>query len=226
MQDTTGNMVNKRVWDLPTRLFHWLLLCAISGAVVTQYLGGMAMTWHFRFGYMTLALILFRVIWGLIGTRHARFASFVRGPSAILAHLKGRKSQGANYPGHNPLGALSVLAMMGAILFQTGTGLFANDDIAEQGPLAKFIDKDLSDQISTLHSQVGITLIGVLVTLHVAAIAYYLLRQRVNLVKPMICGDKPDCHADEAIRDGWAERARALACLAFSAGLVWYLAHL
>ena len=222
--------VGTRIWDLPTRLFHWSLVAAISGALLTQYVGGTAMVWHFRCGYAALTLVLFRVIWGFVGTRHARFVNFVRKPSDVIAYIKahtqGHPTAATKAPGHNPLGALSVLAMLGAVLLQAGTGLFANDDIAEQGPLAKLIDKRLSDQISVLHSQIGIKLIYVLVALHIAAIAYYLVRKRVNLVHPMLHGDKPDADPAHAVEDGWPERAAALACLSVSAGIVWLLINL
>lgn len=224
-----------RIWDLPTRLFHWSLVLSIAGALATQYagdrvvgyLGGSAMAWHFRFGYAALTLVLFRGIWGFVGTRHARFANFVRRPSAVLAYAKTLNSAemaAAHAPGHNPLGALSVLAMLGAILLQATTGLFANDDIAEQGPLAKLIDKSLSDQISAWHSHVGIQLVYALLALHLLAIAYYLVRKRVNLIGPMLSGDKPHADAAHGVPDGGAEHARALACLSVCVGLVWLLA--
>ncbi len=215
-----------RIWDLPTRLFHWLLVLAISGALVSQYLGGTAMAWHFRFGYLALSLVGFRVIWGLIGTRHARFASFVRGPSVVIAYLRGRMAPDKTTAGHNPLGALSVLAMLAVVLLQTGSGLFASDDIAAQGPLAKFIDQDLSEQISSLHAQLGANVIYALVGLHLCAIAYYRLRRRVNLVWPMVCGDKAPASASDAVTEGWGLWALALLCFLACAGLVGYLISL
>lgn len=205
-------MSQVRIWDLPTRLFHWLLVMAISGALLTQYMGGTAMAWHFRFGYLALSLIGFRLIWGLIGSRHARFASFVRGPAVILAYMRGRQTAGETHPGHNPLGALSVLAMLVVILLQAGSGLFASDDIASQGPLAKFIEQDLSEQISTLHAHVGAKLIYTLVGLHLCAIAYYRLRHHLHLVWPMLCGNKELPDTRDAVSDNWRLRALALAC--------------
>lgn len=219
-------MSKVRIWDLPTRLFHWLLVLAISGALVTQYLGGTAMAWHFRFGYLALSLVGFRVIWGLIGTRHARFASFVRGPGVILAYLRGRVAPDEATPGHNPLGALSVLAMLGVVLLQTGSGLFASDDIAAQGPLAKFVDQGLSEQISTLHAQVGAKVIYALVGLHLCAIAYYRLRRRVNLIWPMVSGDKMPARASDAVKEGWGVWVRALICFLACAATVGYLTSL
>ena len=101
-----------RVWDLPTRLFHWALATLVCGSFVTIKLGGAWMVWHERIGYAVLSLVTFRLVWGFVGGRYARFASFVRGPSAVLAYLRG---QGSHSPGHNPLGALSVLAMLAAV---------------------------------------------------------------------------------------------------------------
>lgn len=224
---TAGSRTSKvRIWDLPTRLFHWALTVSIAGAVGSQYLGEPSMVWHFRFGYATLTLVLFRLIWGVLGTHHARFVNFVRGPMAIVAYLTRRTPSHDGHPGHNPLGALSVLAMLGAVWLQALTGLFANDDIAEQGPLARFIDKALSDQISSFHSHIGIKLIYLLVALHVAAILYYLVRKRVNLVHPMVSGDKHGLSHDHAVADGWPERIKALACLLCCIGLIWCLVNI
>lgn len=215
-----------RVWDLPTRLFHWLLAISVFGALITQYLGGTAMEWHFKFGYVALGLVIFRLIWGLIGPRYARFMSFVRSPRAIAAYLRGLGASPAL--GHNPLGALSVLAMLGVVLVQAGTGLFSNDEISAQGPLAKFIDEGLSGQISEFHGEVSGTLIYVLIGLHLAAIAFYRLRKKQHLVGPMISGDQLlDASAAQAqqlsAQDGWREHLLALACAAFSAAVVWFV---
>lgn len=218
-----------RVWDLPTRLFHWALVVVTAGALVTQYIGGNAMDWHFRFGYAALALVLFRVLWGLFGPRYARFASFIRSPAAILAYCKGGKgSQGSpsHSVGHNPLGGLSVLAMLGVILLQAGTGLFANDDIASEGPLAHLIDKDLSDRLSWLHAQVTGQLIYALIALHVAAIAYHRLRKKVDLITPMITGDQPIGHHDApAANDGAPIRAVAVLVMCTCVVGVYSLVH-
>jgi cytochrome b len=213
-----------KVWDLPVRLFHWALVVLVVTAFVTQQIGGNAMQWHFRAGYATLTLILFRIVWGFVGPRYARFSDFLRGPSAILAHLRGRSEQ--TTAGHSPLGSLSVLAMLLVLLFQAMAGLFANDDIASEGPLVKFISKELSDQTTWLHKDIGATLIYLLVGLHLAAIAWYLLRKKQNLIVPMVTGDKtldasvPDAH------DGWRVRLLAAALLAVCAGAVYLVVNL
>jgi cytochrome b len=124
-----------RIWDLPTRLFHWLLVMAVIGSFMSVKLGGNAMIWHGRFGYFVLTLLFFRLIWGFVGTHHARFAQFIKSPQAILAYLKNP----AETPGHSPIGAISVLVLLGLFLAQALAGLFASDDIAFDGPLAKYV---------------------------------------------------------------------------------------
>lgn len=172
-----------RVWDLPLRVFHWALTLCVAGAVVCAKIGGNAMPWHGRFGLAVLGLLVFRLAWGFIGSTHARFADFVRGPATIRAYLRG-EWQGE---GHNPLGALSVLAMLGTLLMLAATGPFANDDIAFEGPLYALVGKALSDRISSVHHFFE-PVILLLVALHLAAIAYYVLHRKETLIRPMITG--------------------------------------
>jgi cytochrome b len=220
-------MKKVRVWDLPTRLFHWALAVLIVAAIVTQNMGGNAMEWHFRAGYAVLALLGFRILWGLLGSRYARFSNFHYHPSTIIGYLRGSKEAlKKKYLGHNPLGSLSVFALLGVVLTQAVTGLFANDDIAYDGPLVKFISKELSDQITWFHKEVSGTLIYVLVCMHVAAVAFYYFRKRQNLVKPMITGDHDVDYDAPAANDSWAMRLFALMLLAACAGGVYYLVSL
>lgn len=174
-----------KLWDLPTRLFHWLLVILIVAAVVTAKIGGNAMDWHGRIGLSILGLIAFRLTWGFIGSYHARFASFWPTPSSVRAYLRGNW-QGA---GHNPLGALSVLALLVLICVQCLTGLFSNDDIAFNGPLLGLISKELSDQLTGLH-KLSINVLIMLIVLHLGAIAFYAFVKKDNLIKPMITGWK------------------------------------
>lgn len=178
-------MLKVPVWDLPTRLFHWLLAAAIPAAVATGMIGGEWIAWHGRIGLFILGLFAFRVVWGFIGPPNARFSRFVRGPAAIRSYLRG-EWRGL---GHNPLGALSVLAMLALIGFQVGTGLFANDDIAFRGPLADTLGDDWSSQLTSLHAQIQYALIAAVV-LHAGAIIYYLRVKRDNLLLPMVKGYK------------------------------------
>lgn len=173
------------VWDLPTRLFHWSLLVFVVAAFVTGQLGGNLIVWHGRCGLAIGGLLVFRLLWGVFGSTHARFASFVPGPQRLLAYLRGQW-QGV---GHNPLGALSVLGLLAVLALQTASGLFANDDIAFEGPLAALVSKALSDWLSGLHRQ-NVAVLIALVVLHVAAILFYARVKKDNLVKPMITGYK------------------------------------
>ncbi|MFO1200561.1 MAG: cytochrome b/b6 domain-containing protein [Burkholderiaceae bacterium] len=208
-----------RIWDLPTRLFHWSLAVLVVFSIVTAHIGGAWIDWHFRSGYAVLALIAFRIAWGFVGGRHARFANFLRGPSGIAAALRGEP---APHAGHNPLGGLSVIAMLALIGAQAVGGLFANDDIASEGPLVRLVSKATSDTITTLH-RINEKLIIALVVLHVAAIFFYLWRKRTNLVRPMITGDKSDVDPAQSTPDDAALRVRAALLLALSAAAVWWL---
>jgi cytochrome b len=178
-------MSRQRVWDLPTRLFHWALAGGIVAAVVTGKIGGDLIEWHGRSGLFILGLVIFRIVWGFVGSPTARFANFIRGPRAIKAYLKGQW-QGI---GHNPLGALAVLGLLALTAAQVFSGLFANDDIAFQGPLAGLLSKEASDQSRGLHSLVFYGLFAI-VGLHLAAIAFYTRVKKESLVKPMLTGWK------------------------------------
>lgn len=200
------------VWDLPVRLFHWLLVALVAGAFVSAKIGGNAMVWHGRFGLAIVGLVVFRLVWGFVGSTHARFLNFVRGPAAIRDYLQGRW-QGA---GHNPLGALSVLALLGLVSLQAGTGLFANDDIAFQGYLYPLVGADLSGRLTGLHKALEILMI-VLVAAHVGAIGFYARVKGHNLVKPMITGwtTEPQAQGQDARGGGFVAFvvAAAIGCL-------------
>jgi cytochrome b len=204
-----------RVWDLPLRLFHWLLALAVSAAFIGAQIGGNAMVWHGRAGLTVIGLLVFRLIWGFVGTTNARFASFVRGPAAIRAYLAGQW-QGV---GHNPLGALSVLALLGLLCAQAATGLFANDDIAYQGYLYPLVDAALSERITGIHKFFEPLLIF-LVTVHVGAIGFYVRMKKDNLVKPMITGWKEIVTATSAESRGGGLLA-FLAAMAIAGLAVW-----
>lgn len=175
-----------RVWDLPTRLFHWMLaLCIVLGVIFVK-IGGNAMQWHAYCGYIALALVLFRIIWGFAGSWHARFANFVPSPKRLIAYLKGVTAEGL---GHNPLGALSVIALLLAVLLQASTGLFADDDIFFQGPLAKYVSNATVGFLTSVH-RFNQYIIMALVALHIGAIFFYQIYKKESLIGPMITGDK------------------------------------
>lgn len=215
-----------RVWDLPTRVFHWTLALAVTGSVISAKVGGNAMVWHFRLGYLVLTLLAFRILWGLVGGRWSRFASFVYAPSTLLHHLRGRATPHEQLEvGHSPTGALSVFALLGVLLAQLGTGLVADDEIANQGPLNRYVSGDTVMSATSWHKGWGQWLVLGLVALHLAAIAWYLLKKNTNLVRPMLRGDKPLPSGTPASADGVPQRVLALLLLALCAGLATWVAR-
>jgi cytochrome b len=224
-----------RVWDLPLRLFHWALVVLIIVSIVSQKVGGNAMSLHFYAGYTALSLVLFRIVWGFIGPRTARFSDFVAGPTRVIAYLRGTDGSAVRgYLGHNPLGSWSVLALLAIVLSQAVSGLFANDDIASEGPLVKFISKELSDRITWYHKDVSGNLIYFFIGLHLLAVGWYFFRKRQNLVLPMLTGDQVVDHAADggsraafsAINDSWRVRLLAAATLILCGALVYWVVHL
>ena len=173
-----------RIWDLPTRVFHWLFALAVFGAIITDFLG--EIEWHSYCGYTALVLVIFRIIWGFVGPLHARFSTFVPSFSKLKLFLKDKKS---DQLGHNPLGALSVLAMLVIVLVQATSGLFADDEISFQGPLAKFVSENTVKLMSQLHEANHLLVYGI-VALHLIAIFYYQRIKKENILGPMIHGDK------------------------------------
>lgn len=218
-----------RVWDLPTRLFHWLLALTIVGSVVTGSIGGGAMPWHFRLGYLALALIVFRLAWGLVGGRWSRFASFIYAPGTVLRYLRGGQRPGEHLDvGHNPIGAGSVFAMLAILAVQVGTGLIADDEIANVGPLNKHVSTATGLAATAWHKNYGQVIIIALVVLHIAAILFYRLRKKVDLIGPMLSGDKalPASGAAEvpSSRDDASARLFALVLALAAGGLaVWVM---
>jgi len=206
-----------RIWDLPTRLFHWLLVMAVIGSFVSVKLGGNAMIWHGRFGYLVLALIFFRVIWGFVGTHHARFVHFIRSPKAILAYLK----NSVETPGHSPVGAISVLVLIGLFLIQALAGLFASDDIAFDGPLAKYVASSWVELLTSLHRWNEWVLLA-LVGMHIGAILYYKYAKRINLISAMITGDKEWTETAPLVQDDSKVRLKAMAILLTIALIMYY----
>jgi cytochrome b len=214
-----------RVWDLPTRIFHWALLVSFVGSVITAKLGGDWMAWHFRLGYGAMTLLLFRIVWGFIGGRWSRFASFIYAPSTIWAYFKGL-GKPEHSVGHNPMGAGSVFALLGFLLLQVATGLFSDDDASNTGPLTRFVSNARVSLATWYHKEVGSNVLLVLVALHVAAVLYYFYKKKENLVQPMLRGDKYLAHPAQPSRDDAASRAVAAVVLALCAGGVWWVVKL
>lgn len=213
-----------RIWDLPTRLFHWAFAVCVIGAYVSVNLGGLYMDWHVRFGLATLGLVTFRLIWGFVGPRYARFSNFVRGPASVSRYLRSQ----APVAGHTPLGALSVMAMLGIITFQAVSGLFVTDDIMVQGPLHARAPQPLVSWFTSWHRRGEWIIVG-LVALHLCAICWYACVKRKRIVGPMITGDAraidlpPDTPSSQ---DGPMLWLRALAIAAISAALVLWIQSL
>jgi cytochrome b len=178
------------VWDLPTRLFHWLLVVLVVSSFTTGKIGGNAMPYHERSGEAILALLMFRVVWGFIGSSPSRFRTFLAGPATVFRYvLTLFRREADHHLSHNPLGGWSVMAMLLVLLIQAGTGLFANDDIATEGPLYKWVSKAASDRLTAIH-HLNHDVIIILVAVHVAAVLFHLIYKRENLITPMITGIK------------------------------------
>lgn len=207
-----------RVWDLPTRLFHWALVFCGAGLFITAYNG--IMLWHFRLGYAVLALLMFRLVWGFVGGRWSRFSSFLYSPAAAFRQLAGRGDP-AHSAGHSPTGALSVFALLLIVLAQVGTGLLSDDAISYTGPLAQFASGDTVDAATGYHKDIGQWLLAGLVGLHVAAILFYLFFKKKNLTAAMLTGDKPLQVTVPPARDDAKSRLLALVIFLFCCAAVW-----
>lgn len=196
-----------KVWDLPTRIFHWALVIAMVVCIYTSYnftgfynfgpIGSYsAMAIHQYSGVLILALLIFRLIWGIVGATTARFANFVKGPQQIINYAK--KSE-TKTEGHNPLGALMVIAMIAVILVQVTSGLFLEDNtyMFSNAPLADTIKGDLRNNMITIHSN-GRAVLLWLIGLHVAAVFAYLFIKRQNLIRTMVTGQRKIADAHTA----------------------------
>ena len=209
--------VKQPVWDLPVRLFHWLLAALIAFSWWSVH--NDHTDWHIWSGCAILTLLIFRLLWGFAGSSTARFSSFVRGPASVVAHLKGKW----NGIGHTPLGALSVVALLLAVSVQVGLGLIAEDeDGIYMGPLSTLVSTDTSDKARDIHELWFNVVLG-LIGLHVLAILYYRLFRRRKLTKPMITGRAELTPGTEPMRPGkwWV----AVICLAIALGTTrWIIA--
>lgn len=205
-----------RIWDFPTRAFHWLLVLLVPAMWWTAR--NDAEELHVTLGLTIFALVLFRLIWGLFGSSTARFANFLGGPRRVIRYLDGRAARPIR---HNPLGGWSVIAMLIVLTAQVSLGLFASDDDGEVfGPLSLWLDEDLVERITELHETMFNVLL-VLISLHIAAILYYAAVQRRNLVRPMLTGSGDAPEGVEPMRG--APAWRLLVALAISAGAAFWL---
>lgn len=214
-----------RVWDVPTRLFKWALVVLVVFQVVTGKLAGDWLKWHFWSGYAVLALLIFRILWGFVGSTTSRFSDLVKGPLAGLTHLRALLGAGApREAGHNAVGGWMVLALILALLVQVGSGLFATDDIATDGPLVAVASERWVKRMSTLH-HLWINLLYVMVALHVVAAVLYLVVKKQNLIAAIITGRKKRDDVAEPGAPLPALRFRgnmlALLCLAVAVAIVY-----
>jgi cytochrome b len=233
----SGTCALTRVWDLPTRLFHWTLAVAVLGMIGTG-LGGV-MEWHFRIGYTVLALLMFRLLWGFVGGRWSRFAAFVYSPRSVFAYLRGR-AHPDHLVGHTPLGALSVFAVLAILALQVATGLMADDEISASGPLTRFVSGEVVSLATSWHRSPGKWTVIALVSLHVLAVLFHVLVRRHRLVRPMVTGDKQVPTASGTVngavngaengvapsRDDAASRLLALVLFALCAGVAFWVSSL
>ncbi len=188
--------ITVRVWDVPTRIFHWTLAALVITSVITgqfdSILGPATLEWHRRSGLAILGLLLFRILWGFVGGTHARFASFLRGPREVVGYAKALVSgrEAGEPAGHNPLGGWSVAAMLSALLLQAGSGLFlVQEDYGFEGPLARHVSRAATERLATIH-EANFYVIAALVALHVAAVVYYTVAKRQDLIGAMLTGRK------------------------------------
>ena len=188
----TKQSTHRLIWDLPLRIFHWSFAFTVIGAWYTSEQEGELVNLHMQFGYVALGLLTFRVLWGVIGPKHARFSSFLPSPKQLISYIKSfnNKNEIQKTPGHNPLGALMVVLMITLISLQAISGLFINDDIFSSGPYYGSFSKEFEGVMSFLHHNTFNFMIGAIV-LHIGAIAYYWRVKKQNLVLPMISGKKP-----------------------------------
>ena len=216
MGAAAGRRVRVRIWDLPIRIFHWLLVLLMP--ILWWTAEEEMLVEHRIAGYAMLGLLVFRLLWGLIGSSTARFSGFVRGPRAVIAYLSGRAGHAV---GHNPLGALSVMALLALLSLEVGLGLFATDeDGIAPGPLSHLVSIDAAEEIAELHEDLFDVLL-VLIGLHVAAILFYAIFKRNNLVGPMITGsgEAPEGTAPMAVAPAW----RFYAAAAFAAIVTFWI---
>jgi len=206
-------MPRVRIWDLPTRLFHWAFAALVVLAWLSgEYAGSDWRHWHMRFGYAALALLVFRLLWGFAGSRYALFSSF---PPSLRATLRQMRAP-ADVAGHAPLGALSVYALLASVAVQVVTGMMSSDDFNE-GPWQQFVSEHTASLMGSVHA-INRWVLLALVALHLAAIAWYALRGK-PLARAMLTGDRSDLTGVKAAEDDWRTRLRALVLALLAVGL-------
>jgi cytochrome b len=224
--ETPQQVRQRQVWDLPVRLFHWALVAAIISSFVTNRLGVAYFKYHVWSGYAVIVLVSFRILWGFVGTRHAQFWQFVRGPAATLRYAFGLlRGSAAPYAGHNPLGAYMVVMLLIALSAQAVSGLFGDDDIFNTGPLAGYVEKRLSLQLTSLHRHLFYWIVAA-TAVHILAVIAHHIFKRENLILAMITGRKPhDCVPDGEIIHSSRTWLAVLLVVALAGALWWIVAQ-
>ena len=208
------------VWDFPTRVFHWLLALSVAAQWYTGEQGDDWLEWHFYIGYFVLSLLLFRIVWGFVGTRYARFSDFLVAPKTMLNYLKGKHPTSV---GHPPLGGLMVLFFLGLLLVQGITGLFTTDEIFTDGPWRSVLSGDMQDLADWVHGNL-FGVIQLAIFIHIAAAFYYLFFRKLNLITPMLHGYK-NVSSDQGITDSkWLKGLIILVAAVVVIALVVWLA--
>lgn len=202
-------MAKVYIWDLPTRLFHWMLAACVLGLIITGNVGGNAMAWHFRLGYMVMALIFFRVAWGVWGGFWSRWSQLPLGPFTVFAYVRGQL-RSSLWAGHNPLGSISIVAMLFLLTLQVATGLVSDDEIANLGPLSSLVSSSTVGMATTWHKNWGKLLIILLVVIHLAALIWYRYRKHQSLIPAMVHGTKELSRLVPSSSDQLKNRALAL----------------
>ncbi len=213
-------MIQVRIWDLPTRLFHWALAALVIALIITGNVGGDAMVWHFRCGYSVLTLVIFRVCWGFVGGYWSRWRQLACTPAELVKYFK---SNNFFSLGHNPVGSVSVLAMLLFLSLQVATGLFSDDEISNAGPLTSLVSERLVGMATQWHKSFGKLIIFFLVITHVLAIGWYFFKKKNNLIKAMVDGNKLSPEPAQSSNDQPRDWLKALVILLFCAGLVYAL---
>jgi len=224
---TIQNTTAVRVWDLPTRLFHLLFGLCVAGLIATGEIGGPAMTVHFWLGYSALSLLLFRLVWGIVGGHWSRFVNFIPSPSSLFLYLSNAAHPSRTEPvGHNPLGALSVVTMLGLVLLQIFSGFMSDDDISVSGPWSTWVPSSWVELATQYHTEVGKILLFALLALHIGSVLFYKYFQSNDLITPMVTGDKDLPASTHPSRDTGSSRLFALSVLAGCAYVVYRLVQL
>jgi cytochrome b len=221
--ETRGRLV----WDLPTRLFHWLIVFTICAQYASGEAGGEWLVWHFRMGYLMMGLLTFRIIWGFVGPTHARFSNFIKGPGSTLAYLRQVHKTGQDAirsVGHNPLGGLMVVAIIALLSAQVVTGLFSSDGLSYYAPFYSTVSSDTSDRITDWHGIV-FNIIVAAAALHILAVLFYTFIKKSPLVPAMIHGRKPQSHVPAAEGIESSALARAVIVAIIAAGVVFLVQH-